>query len=159
MRKKPPVTPAVRALRAAKLPFDDHLYDYEERGGTALSARSLGVEEHRVIKTLVFEDDQKRPLIVLMHGDLEVSARSLARVAGLRSAAPCLPLVAEKHTGYKVGGTSPFGLRKSIPIFAEGSIRDLERLFINGGARGYLVSMTPLVLDQLLQPHWVEVSR
>lgn len=157
--KKPPVTPAVRALRDAEVDFEGHRYEYEERGGTRVSSQALGVDEHQVIKTLVFEDDQKRPLIVLMHGDLEVSAKSLARVANLKSTAPCSPAVAEKHTGYKVGGTSPFGLRKPVPIYAEGSIRDLDRLFINAGARGYLVSMAPGVLEQLLKPHWVEVSR
>lgn len=159
MKKKAPVTPATRALRAAKVEFHDHLYEYQERGGTTISSRELGVEEHAVIKTLVFEDDQKKPLIVLMHGDMQVSARTLARVAGVRSTAPCAPEVAEKHTGYRVGGTSPFGLRKAIPIYAEAGIKELERLYINGGARGYLVSLTPATLESLLQPAWVEVSR
>lgn len=159
MKKKAPVTPATRALRAAKVEFQDHLYEYEERGGTAVSSRELGVEEHAVIKTLVFEDDQRKPLIVLMHGDRQVSSRTLARVAGARSAEPCTPEVAEKHTGYKVGGTSPFGLRKPIPIYAEASIKELPRLYINGGARGYLVSLTPATLESLLHPTWVEMSR
>ena len=108
---------------------------------------------------MVFEDDRKQPLIVLMHGDLQVSARSLARAIGARGAEPCAAPVAEKHTGYKVGGTSPFGLRKALPIYAEATIRGLERIYINGGARGYLVGLTPEVLEQLLQPHWLVVSR
>jgi Cys-tRNA(Pro) deacylase len=159
MAKKPPVTAATRALKAAGVSFTDHLYDYEEKGGTSVSARELGVDEHHVIKTLVFEDDRKQPLIVLMHGDLQVSARSLARAIGARGAEPCAAPVAEKHTGYKVGGTSPFGLRKALPIYAEATIRGLERIYINGGARGYLVGLTPDVLEQLLQPHWLVVSR
>lgn len=159
MKKKAPVTAATRVLRAAGVAFSDHLYAYQERGGTAVSSAELGVEEYCVIKTLIFEDDEKRPMVVLMHGDREVSGRALARLAGVRSAQPCSPAVAEKHTGYKVGGTSPFGLRKSVPIYAEASIQALCTLYINGGARGYLVGMTPQVLEQLLQPTWVEVSR
>lgn len=157
--KKAPVTAAVRALRAAKVDFSDHLYEYEEKGGTAVSSRELGVGEHEVIKTLVFCDDKGKPIIVLMHGDLQVSARELARVARVRSAEPCRPEVAEKHTGYRVGGTSPFGLRKPIPIYAEASIRELDRIYINGGARGYLVSLSVADLERVLAPEWVEVAR
>lgn len=159
MAKKAPMTSAVRALKAAGASYTEHLYEYEERGGTAVSARALGVEEHRVIKTLVFEDDQKRPLIVLMHGDQQVSAKELARTIGVRAATPCRPEVAEKQTGYKVGGTSPFGLRKPMPIYAEESIATLDRLVINGGARGFLVEITSDVLEQVLNPTWVKVGR
>lgn len=158
-KKKPPVTAASRALKAANVPFTDHLYSYQERGGTAVSSRELGVDEHQVIKTLVFEDDQKRPLVVLMHGDQQVSAKALARVIGARSTQPCDPAVAEKHSGYKVGGTSPFGLRKAVPIYAESTIRQLEMIYINGGARGYLVGMKPSELERVLNPSWVEVAR
>lgn len=159
MKKKAPVTSASRALKAAKISYTEHLYDYVEKGGTAVSSRELGVEEHRVIKTLVFQNDQSQPMIVLMHGDQQVSAKELARVAGARAAEPCRPEVAEKHTGYRVGGTSPFGLRKPIPVYAQASIRDLERIYINGGARGYLVSLAVPDLEKTLQPNWVEVSR
>lgn len=158
-KKKTPVTPAVRVLRAAGVEFADHLYDYQERGGTAVSSQALGVEEHHVIKTLVFEDEEKRPLLVLMHGDLEVSAKSLARTMGVKSVSPCAPQVAERHTGYKVGGTSPFGTKRSLPVYAEASIRLLDRIFINGGARGYLVSLCPSALDQVCRPTWVQVAQ
>ena len=157
--KKVPVTQATRVLKAAGVEFSDHLYTYEERGGTTVSARELGVEEHSVIKTLIFEDDRKQPLVVLMHGDAQVSARTLARFIGARSAEPCLPEVAEKHSGYKVGGTSPFGLKKKLPIYAEATIRDLPRLYINGRSRGYLVGISPDDLEKLLNPSWVTVLR
>lgn len=157
--KKPPVTQATRFLRASKAEYTDHLYDYEEKGGTTVSARELGVPEHSVIKTLIFQDDKGAPLVVLMHGDLQVSARGLARAVGARSTQPCVPEIAEKHTGYRVGGTSPFGLKKQIPIYAETTIQKLERLYINGGARGYLVAMTAAELTRLVAPTWVEVSR
>jgi Cys-tRNA(Pro) deacylase len=157
-KKAAPVTAATRALRAAAAEFTNHLYDYEERGGTSVSSRELGVDEHFVIKTLVFEDDHKRPMIVLMHGDLQVSGRALARAVGARSAEPCSPEVAEKHTGYKVGGTSPFGLRKPIPVYAESTIADLEQIYLNGGARGYLVGLSPSALH-VLNPTWVRVAR
>ncbi len=159
MSKKAPVTQAVRALKAAGVVYQEHLYEYEERGGTAVSSRELGVEEHCVIKTLVFEDEQKRPLIILMHGDQQVSAKELARTIGARAVVPCRPEVAEKQTGYKVGGTSPFGLRKPIPIYAEESIRALDRLIINGGARGFLIEITPDALERGLNPTWVKVGR
>lgn len=159
MSKKPPVTAATRALRVARVEWSDHLYEYEEHGGTSVSARELGVDEHAVVKTLVFQDDSKKPLVVLMHGDLQVSGRELARAIGARSAEPCLPEVAEKHSGYRVGGTSPFGLRKPIPIYAQASIRDLPRIYINGGARGYLVGISPLELERVLGVHWVDVAR
>lgn len=154
---KLPSTPALRTLRAAKVSFDLHPYDYVERGGTRASSTALGVEERAVIKTLVFE--APRPLIVLMHGDREVSAKTLARTLGVKSARPCAPDVAQKHSGYKVGGTSPFGLRKALPIYAEATIFALPRIYINGGARGLLVSMDPAELRRVLDPKPVEVAQ
>lgn len=159
MPAKAPVTAAVRALRAAGVRFRDHLYAYEEHGGTAASARALGVEEHRVIKTLVMEDDTRAPLIVLMHGDREVSTKDLARQLGKRSVEPCRPEVAERHTGYLVGGTSPFGTRHKLPIAAEAGIRALGSIYINGGKRGYLVELTTADLWRLLEPVEVQVAR
>lgn len=155
---KPPVTPAVRALRAARVAFEDHLYTYEERGGTAVSARELGVDEHAVIKTLVMEDDAARPLIILMHGNLQVSTKELARQLGTKRIAPCSPETAEKHTGYQVGGTSPFGTRKPLPVYIEATILDLPRIWINGGKRGYLVSLSPADLVRVLNPQPVRVG-
>ena len=128
-KEKTPVTPAVRALRAAKVEFTDHVYAYEDHGGTALSARELGVDEHCVVKTIVMEDDRKKPLIVLMHGDLEVSGKQLARLAGCRSITACTLETANKHTGYLVGGTSPFGLRSAMPVYMEETILELARIF------------------------------
>lgn len=136
-----PVTPAVRALREKKIAFEPHLYDYKERGGTAHSAAELRVPEHAVIKTLVMETDSREPLIVLMHGDREVSTKELARIIGVKTVAPCDPSTAQKHTGYMVGGTSPFGTRKPMPVYAEETIFRLPKIFINGGKRGFLVSM------------------
>ncbi|HUX68191.1 MAG TPA: YbaK/EbsC family protein [Terriglobales bacterium] len=156
--EKFPVTPAVRWLRQRAAAFADHLYPYQERGGTAASARALQVDEHLVAKTLVMEDDTRAPLLVLMHGDREVSTRQLARQLGRRHIAPCRPEVAERYTGYQVGGTSPFGTRHPLPVFAEASLRALPRLYINGGKRGYLVSMTGAELWRLLQPSPVEVA-
>ena len=137
------MTSAVRELRAAGVEFTDHLYEYEEKGGTAVSARELGVDEHCVVKTLVMEDEAKNPLIVLMHGDRQVSTRELARVLGVKTITPCTPDTANRHTGYLVGGTSPFGTRKRIPVYVERSILDLPRIYLNGGKRGYLVGMSP----------------
>jgi len=159
MANRAPVTAAVRALREAKVEFNDHLYPYEEHGGTAASARALGVDEHRVIKTLVMEDDARAPWIVLMHGDREVSTKDLARQLGKRSVEPCRPDVAERHTGYRVGGTSPFGTRHKIPVAAESSIRGLERIYINGGKRGYLVELATTDAWRLLEPIEVQVAR
>ncbi|MCK6574972.1 aminoacyl-tRNA deacylase [Myxococcota bacterium] len=153
-----PVTPAVRALRAADVAFTPHLYDYEDKGGTRRSSSELGVDEHAVVKTLVMEDDAKKPLIVLMHGDCQVSTKALARQIGCKTVAPCTPEVAEKHTGYKVGGTSPFGTRKSLPVYCERTITDLDRLFINGGGRGFLVAMAPAELVRVLAPTLVDVA-
>lgn len=142
-KEKGPVTPAVRVLRAEKVQFTDHLYSYEEKGGTAASSRELGVDEHAVVKTLVMEDDRKNPLVVLMHGDRQVSTRELARIIGARSVNPCSPETAQKHTGYLVGGTSPFGTRKSLPVYMEETILGLPKIYINGGKRGYLVGIDP----------------
>ncbi|MBI1397723.1 MAG: Cys-tRNA(Pro) deacylase [Betaproteobacteria bacterium] len=142
-KPKPPVTPAVRALRDAGIAFTDHLYEYEEHGGTAVSARELGVDEHAVVKTLVMETDARDPLLVLMHGDLKVSTKELARVIGVKGVQPCTPETANRHTGYLVGGTSPFGTRKSMPVYAERSITGLSRIYLNGGKRGYLVGVDP----------------
>lgn len=153
-----PITAAVRQLRAAKAAFVPRLYDYVERGGTAASSRALGVDEHAVIKTLVFEDDAKRPLVVLMHGDREVSAKALARHLGVKTARPCAPDVADRHSGYKVGGTSPFGLRKSMPIYMERTIAALPRIYINGGARGFLVEIDPALLTSVLDAVPVDVA-
>ena len=140
---KLPSTPALRALRAAGVDFEAHTYAYVERGGTAASSAALGVDEHCVIKTLLFEDEAKQPLVVLMHGDREVSAKGLARQLGRRSLAPCAPEVAERHSGYRVGGTSPFGLKKPLPVYVERGVLALPRIYINGGARGLLVSLDP----------------
>lgn len=153
-----PSTPAVHQLKQHRVPFTEHAYRYEERGGTTVSARELGVDEHAVIKTLVMEDDRKRPLIVLMHGDREVSTKNLARQIGSKTIAPCAPDVAQKHTGYLVGGTSPFGTRKPLPVFMERSIAGLDRIYINGGARGFLVSLSPSDLIRVLEPELVDVA-
>ena len=140
---KAPSTNATRLLHGKGIPFTEHLYRYEEHGGTRVSARELGVPEHAVVKTLVFEDARKQPLIILMHGDLEVSAKELARQIGARSVQPCKPEVAQRHTGYMVGGTSPFGTRKPLPVYMEASILELPRIWINGGSRGFLVGLDP----------------
>ena len=153
-----PVTQAVRALRAAKVPFTPHLYPWEPRGGTRASSEALGVDEHLVIKTLIFEDDARRPLCVLMHGDREVSAKNLARHLGVKHCGPCTPEVADRHSGYQVGGTSPFGLRRAMPIYLERTIADLPRLYINGGARGFLVELAPADLIRILAPTAVDVA-
>jgi len=151
-------TPAVHALKQQGVPFTEHEYRYEDRGGTATSSRELGLDEHAVIKTLVMEDEDQHPLIVLMHGDREVSTKNLARQIGRKAVKPCAPDVAQKHTGYLVGGTSPFGTRKSMPIYMERSIADLERLYINGGRRGFLISMLPFDLVRVLSPLLVDVA-
>ena len=153
-----PVTMAVRALRAAGVAFVPYQYPWEPHGGTAASARHLGVDEHLVIKTLIFEDERRRPLCVLMHGDREVSAKNLARQLGVKSTAPCAPAVADKHSGYQVGGTSPFGLRTRMPIYCERTIADLPTLYINGGQRGFLVQLAPAELLRVLAPTLVDVA-
>jgi Cys-tRNA(Pro) deacylase len=153
-----PVTLAVRVLRRHEVEFTAHLYTWEPRGGTAASAEHLGVDEHRVVKTLIFEDQGKRPWCVLMHGDREVSAKNLARQLDLKSVAPCTPEVADRHSGYQVGGTSPFGLRRPMPICCERSIAALPLIYINGGARGFLVGIKPADLVRVLEPRMVEVA-
>jgi ybaK/ebsC protein len=153
-----PVTPAVRMLRDQKINFEPHLYDYQEHGGTARSAVELGVDEHSVVKTLVMETDQREPLIILMHGDREVSTKELARAINAKTVAPCKPDVAQKHTGYMVGGTSPFGTRRSLPVYVERTIFDLPKIYINGGKRGFLVSIDPQILKTALPVHEVAVA-
>ena len=155
---KQPVTQAVRVLREHAVAFTNHPYTYEERGGTEVSARELGVDEHAVIKTLVMEDDGRRPLVVLMHGDREVSTRNLARQLGAKSIQPCAPAVADRHSGYQVGGTSPFGTRKAMPVYMERTIADLPRIYINGGRRGYLVGLDPADAIRVLKPTLVDAA-
>ena len=157
-RDKVPATTAVRELRAHKVEFTDHLYEYEEKGGTAVSARELGVPEHAVVKTLVMEDEDKRPLVVLMHGDLKVSTRELARIIGVKAVSPCSPETANRHSGYIVGGTSPFGTRKKMPVYMEESILELPKVYINGGTRGYLVGISPEEVVRVLAPRMVKVG-
>lgn len=157
-KDKTPVTPAIRFLKQQNVDFTPHLYNYEERGGTAVSARELGVDEHQVIKTLVMEDDNKKPLIVLMHGDQEVSTKELARKVGVKAITPCNPEIAFKHTGYQVGGTSPFATRKTLPVYMETTISVLPRIYLNGGKRGFLVAMTPQSVIELLKPELVEIG-
>jgi Cys-tRNA(Pro) deacylase len=153
-----PVTLGVRVLRQHKVDFTPHLYIWEPRGGTSVSAQHLEVDEHQVVKTLIFEDEAKRPMCILMHGDREVSAKTLARELGVKSVAPCAPAVADRHSGYQVGGTSPFGLKRAMPICCEKTIADLPRIYINGGARGFLVSISPADLVRVLEPRMVEVA-
>ena len=152
MKKKAHVseTPATQYLRERGVPFTEHVYDYVEHGGTAESSRQLGVPEAEVIKTLVMQDERAQPLIVLMHGDKQVSTKNLARSIGAKSVEPCKPEVAQRHSGYLVGGTSPFGLRKALPLFVESSVLALPRICINGGRRGFLVGIAPQVLSELL---------
>ena len=155
---KHPVTMAIRALRAAKVAFEPRLYTWQPHGGTRASAEAFGVDEHIVIKTLIFEDDAKKPLCILMHGDREVSAKQLARVIGAKTVAPCAPDVADRHSGYQVGGTSPFGLKKAMPIYMERTIAELPRIYINGGARGFLVEIDPKDAVRVLSPTLVDVA-
>ncbi len=143
-------TPATQCLRAAGVSFSEHPYDYVDHGGTAESARQLGVAEHEVVKTLVMQDDKAQPLIVLMHGDAQVSTKALARELGVKAVEPCKPEVAQRHSGYLVGGTSPFGTRKAMPVFVEATVLELPRILINGGRRGYLVGIAPQLLVTLL---------
>jgi Cys-tRNA(Pro) deacylase len=157
-KDKHPVTMAVRALRAANVVFEPYVYAWQPHGGTRASSEALGVEEHAVIKTLIMEDDRRQPLCVLMHGDREVSTKNLARQLGVKAIAPCAPEVADRHSGYQVGGTSPFGLRRAMPVFLERSILDLARIYINGGARGFLVALDPREVERVLSPTLVDVA-
>jgi len=151
-------TPATQFLKQHEIPFSEHVYDYVEHGGTAESSRQLGVSEHQVVKTLVMQDERAQPLIVLMHGDQKVSLKELARQIPCKKVEPCKPEVAQRHSGYLVGGTSPFGTRKAMPVYVEASILALERICINGGRRGYLVGLDPRVLPELLQARAVQCA-
>ena len=151
-------TPATAFLKKHGVAFTEHAYAYVERGGTKASSEALGVDEHHVVKTLVMEDEAKKPLIVLMHGDREGSTKNLARQAGRKRVESCKPEVAERHSGYQVGGTSPFGLRKPMPVFVERSILSLERIFINGGRRGFLVCIDPNEIVRVLGAKPVDVA-
>jgi Cys-tRNA(Pro) deacylase len=155
---KSPVTPAIRVLRQAGVAFGEHPYNYEEKGGTAVSARELGVAESSVIKTLIMEDERKDPLVVLMHGDLQVSTKELARAIGVKAVTPCTPETAQRHSGYLVGGTSPFGTKKELPVYLEESILALPLIYINDGSRGFLVSLDPSELVRVLKPVLVKVG-
>jgi len=143
-------TPATQWLKRRGVPFTEHVYEYVEHGGTAESARSLGVPEHEVVKTLVMEDEAGKPLLVLMHGDRIVSTKNLARQIGRKRIEPCSAEVAQRHTGYQIGGTSPFGTRRPMPVFVERSVLGLPQILINGGRRGYLVALAPSVLTEIL---------
>ncbi|MBJ6727828.1 Cys-tRNA(Pro) deacylase [Geomesophilobacter sediminis] len=156
---KAPVTAAIRVLRQSGVAYEEHHYTYEERGGTAVSSRELGVPEHSVIKTLIMEDERRNPLVILMHGDEQVSTKELARSIGAKTVTPCAPDVANKHSGYMVGGTSPFGTRKQMPVYLEKTILDLPRIYINGGHRGFLVFMDPAELVRVLKPVLVTVKQ
>jgi len=147
-----PETPATKFLRKHQVTYSSHLYAYEEHGGTKVSARELDVDEHQVVKTLVMEDESEQPLIVLMHGDCKVSTKELARQIGCKKVEPCKPEVANRHTGFLVGGTSPFGTKKAMPVYIEKTILDLPLIYINGGRRGYLVGIDPQDLQRLLSP-------
>jgi Cys-tRNA(Pro) deacylase len=154
-----PATPAIRVLKDNRVDFIPRPYKYEERGGTEVAARELGVDEHLTVKTLVMEDEKKAPFIVLMHGDREVSTRELARILGVKTVQPCDPASANRHTGYMVGGTSPFGTKKVLPVYVEETILSLPAIYINAGRKGLLVEMMPADLVKLLKPVPVNVAR
>ena len=151
-------TPATSTLRQHGVPYTEHVYDYVEHGGTGVSSAALGVDEHHVVKTLIFENDKRQPLCVLMHGDRKVSTKELARQIGVKRVAPCTPEDAHRHSGYQVGGCSPFGLRKPMPLYMEKSILDIARIFINGGKRGFLVGMPPQEIVRVVKPELVSVA-
>ncbi len=157
-KQKFPVTQATRLLKQHKVDFTPHLYNYEDKGGTAVSSRELGVDERSVIKTLVMEDERHQPLIVLMHGDCQVSTKELARIIGCKSVSPCEAQAADKHSGYQVGGTSPFGTRKALPVYMEETILELPTIYINGGKRGFLVGIDPSEVMRLLDVTLVKVG-
>jgi len=154
-----PITPAIRALREKKIEFEPHVYEYVEKGGTKHSSEVLKVDEHAVVKTLVFETNERKPLIVLQHGDFQVSTKVLARVLNVKTIAPVAPERANKLTGYLVGGTSPFGVKTKMPVYAEKTIFDLEKIYINGGKRGFLIEIEPRVLRDVLEIEAVEVRQ
>jgi Cys-tRNA(Pro) deacylase len=151
-------TPATQFLKEHRIPFSEHPYDYVDHGGAIESARQLGVDAHQVIKTLIMEDENAQPLVVLMHGDCEVSTKNLARQIGVKRIAPCLPATAQKHSGYLVGGTSPFATRKKMPVWVEATVLDFPLIYLNGGRRGYLVSLPPGALIELLGAKPVHVG-
>lgn len=153
-----PITPAIRVLREKKIEFEPHVFEYVEKGGTRHSSRELGVEEHAIVKTLIFETSERKPLIVLMHGDRQVSTKELARVLKVKSIAPAAPEKANKLTGYLVGGTSPFGVKTKMPVYAEKTIFELEKIYLNGGKRGFLVAIAPQALREVLRLEEVEVG-
>ncbi len=157
-KEKVPSTPAIRLLKERGVEFIPHFYAYEDRGGTKVASRELAIEEHQTVKTIVMENETKEPFIILMHGDREVSTRNLARETGAKTIRPCDPKVAQRHTGYMVGGTSPFGTRKRMMIYMEESILESERIFINGGRRGLLIEMRPSELVKILNPVMVRVG-
>jgi Cys-tRNA(Pro) deacylase len=157
-KEKIPSTSAIRSLKANGINFTPRPYNYEERGGTRVASRELGIEKHEAVKTIVMEDDRKNPLIVLMHGDREISTKKLARLLGVKTITPCDPKVAMRHTGYMVGGTSPFGTRKTLPVYIEESILALEKIFINAGRRGLLVEMSVQDLVKILEPRAINVG-
>ncbi|MBW2598954.1 MAG: aminoacyl-tRNA deacylase [Deltaproteobacteria bacterium] len=157
-KEKIPSTPAIRVLRKTGADFTPRPYRYEDRGGTKVAARELKCDEHQMVKTLVMEDEHKNPFIILMHGDMQVSTKELARAIGVKSVIPCDPKTAQRHTGYMVGGTSPFGTRRDMPIYMEESIMDLSSIFINAGRRGLLVEMRPVELVRILDPKPVKVG-
>jgi Cys-tRNA(Pro) deacylase len=143
-------TPATQLLRKQGAVFTEHPYAYEEHGGTTVSARELGVEEHSVVKTLIMQDEQAKPMVVLMHGDKTVSTKNLARQIGCKAVEPCKPEVAQRHSGYMIGGTSPFGTKKTMPVYVEASVLELEKIYLNGGRRGYLIGIAPALLSDIL---------
>ncbi|HEY0659648.1 MAG TPA: Cys-tRNA(Pro) deacylase [Pyrinomonadaceae bacterium] len=153
-----PITPAIRVLREKKIEFEPHIYEYIEKGGTRHSAQELGVDEHAVVKTLIFETNEKKPLIVLQHGDFQVSTKNLARALNVKTVAPVAPEKASKLTGYLVGGTSPFGTKTKMPVYVEKTIFDLPRIYINGGKRGFLVAIEPRVLKTVLSIEEIEAA-
>jgi Cys-tRNA(Pro) deacylase len=151
-------TPATAFLRKHGVAFTEHVFEYEDHGGTRVAARELGVDEHAMVKTLIMEDERRAPLIVLMHGDRSVSTKNLARQAGAKRIEPCRPDVAQRHSGYQVGGTSPFATRKAMPIYLEKTVLDLPKIYVNGGRRGYLLGIAPSELARVLKPVLVEVG-
>jgi len=155
---KTSVTPATAFLAKHGITYTEHYFEYVEHGGTSVSSTALGVPEHQVVKTLVMETEKGDPVVVLMHGDRKVSTKELARAAGVKRIVPCKPEVAQRHSGYLVGGTSPFGTRKAMPVYLERSVLALDRMYINGGRRGYLLGMDPAVLTQVLSPVLVDVA-
>jgi len=158
LKDKPPITAAIRVLKQNNVVYTEHFYDWEEHGGTAQISRELGFDEHQVIKTLIFQTDDKKPFVILMHGDKSVSTKNMARALGVKSVQPCEPAFAEHNSGYHCGGTSPFGTRRRMPIYAEKTILELDKIYINAGHRGYCVEMAPSELVRVLNPMPVSVA-